>query len=78
MVSSPIKWIGGKANAAERIVAAFPAPASYDVSIEPCCGAAHVLLTKPPHQHDEILNDRDGLLINFWRMLQSHAPALRD
>jgi DNA adenine methylase len=78
MISSPVKWIGGKAAAAQRIVAAFPQPGSYDVYIEPCGGAAHVLLNKPPYQHDEILNDRDGLLINFWRMLQSHASELRD
>jgi DNA adenine methylase len=46
--------------------------------VETCGGAAHVLLTKPIYQHDEIFNDRDGLLINFWRVLQSHAPELRD
>lgn len=78
MINSPVKWIGGKGTAASRIVAAFPHPDSYDVYIEPCGGAAHVLLSKPPYRHDEILNDRDGLLINFWRVLQSHTPELRE
>jgi DNA adenine methylase len=78
MINSPLKWIGGKAASAQRIVAAFPLPSSYDVYIEPCGGAAHVLLCKPPYQHDEVLNDRDGLLINFWRELQVHAPELRE
>jgi DNA adenine methylase len=78
MINSPIKWIGGKAAAASRIVAAFPPPGSYDVFVDACGGAAHVLLCKPTYQHDEIFNDLDGLLINFWRILQSHAPELRD
>lgn len=78
MINSPVKWIGGKAAAASRIVATFPPPSSYDVYVEPCGGAAHVLLCKPAYQHDEIFNDLDGLLINFWRILQSHAPELRD
>ncbi len=44
MISSPLKWIGGKAASAQRIIAAFPSPNSYDVYVEPCGGAAHVLL----------------------------------
>ena len=60
MINSPVKWIGGKAAAASRIIATFPHQGSYDVYVEPCGGAAHVLLTKPTYQHDEILNDRDA------------------
>jgi DNA adenine methylase len=77
-MKSPLKWMGGKAMSAQRIVAAFPSPNSYDVYVEPCGGAAHVLLCKPPYHHDEIFNDKDGLLVNFWRILQAHAPELRE
>jgi DNA adenine methylase len=78
MLNSPVKWMGGKHQSAQRIVAAFPPASTYDVYIEPCGGGAHILLCKPAYHHDEIFNDKDGLLINFWRMLQSSAPELRE
>jgi len=32
---SPLPWIGGKNYSAQRILAAFPSPASYNVNVEP-------------------------------------------
>jgi site-specific DNA-adenine methylase len=77
-VASPIKWIGGKHASAHRIVAAFPPPSSYDLYIEPCVGAAHVLMAKPPYSHKEVCNDLDDLLINFWQEIQQNGQAVQE
>lgn len=75
-VRSPLKWIGGKFAAAPRIVAAFPASTSYDTYLEPCGGAAHVLMCKPQWGHREIYNDLNDDLYNFWSQMQCNADLL--
>jgi DNA adenine methylase len=76
MVTSPLKWIGGKAESARRIVSAFPAPTSYDFYVEGCGGAAHVLMQKPRYHHKEFSNDKDNLLVNFWLEMRSNAGVM--
>ena len=75
-VRSPLKWIGGKFAAAPRIVAAFPASTSYETYLEPCGGAAHVLMYKPQWGHREIYNDLNDDLYNFWSQMQRNADLL--
>jgi DNA adenine methylase len=77
-VRSPLKWIGGKHASAERIVAAFPPPSAYDRYVEVCGGAAHVLMCKPPYDHEEIYNDLDDNLVTFWQQMQTDARALQE
>lgn len=76
-VASPAKWMGGKAAAAGRIIEAFPDPASYDIYVEPCGGAAHVLMAKPPYRHREIYSDLDDLLVNFWIQVQQDPQGVQ-
>lgn len=76
-VRSPLKYIGGKSASAERIVASFPSLASYDVYCEPCGGAAHVLLAKPPFNHHEVYCDLDDNLTTFWLEMQTHAGYIQ-
>jgi DNA adenine methylase len=77
MVDSPLKYIGGKAASARRIIAAFPLPETYTIYVEPCGGSASVLLHRPPsHRHTEVYNDLDGNLVAFWRELQSNGAGL--
>ena len=75
-VRSPLKWVGGKHHSASRILAAFPPPHCYDTYLEPCGGAAHVLLAKPQCGHREIYNDLNCDLWNFWDQLQNNADEL--
>ncbi len=75
-VRSPLKWIGGKFAAAPRIVAAFPPSTTYDTYLEPCGGAAHVLMYKPQWGHREVYNDLNDDLYNFWLQVQNNADAL--
>lgn len=77
-VHSPLKWIGGKSACAERIVHAFPDPSSYDLYVEPCGGAAHILFARPLScGHQEVYNDLDTNLVTFWREAQCNADAMQ-
>ncbi len=69
--SAPIKWHGGKHYLADRIIREFPPHTHY---VETHFGAGAVLFRKPAGHiegHSEIVNDIDGDLTNFWRVLQS-------
>lgn len=71
-LKAPFPYFGGKLKAASLVWQLLGDPGSY---IEPFCGSAAILLNRPPftgHRH-EIINDKDGLLVNTWRALQ-HAP----
>jgi DNA adenine methylase len=62
-----LKWHGGKSYLAERIVALMPPHTHY---AEPYFGGGAVLLAKDPNGVSECVNDVDGQLTNFWRVLQ--------
>lgn len=64
---SPLRWIGGKFLLAPQIVALMPPHVCY---CELFCGAAHVLFRKEPSPI-EVVNDINGELVNFWRVLGS-------
>jgi len=73
-----LKYIGGKSASAERIVAAFPNPSTYDRFVDVCGGAAHVLMCKPPYDHEEVYNDLDDNLVTFWQQMQANPEAMRE
>lgn len=64
----PIKWHGGKDFLAARIVELMPPHTHY---VEPFAGGLSVLLRKNPEGVSEVVNDTNGRLTNFWRVLQS-------
>lgn len=69
MIPSPIKWAGGKRRFRERIIRLLPPHSCY---LELFAGAAWVLFGKPPSDV-EVLNDIDGELVNFFRVVK-HRP----
>jgi len=72
VLRSPLSWVGGKHRLREKILKVFPPHRCY---VELFAGAAWVLFGKDPaSSHCEVLNDLDGELINFWRVLK-HRPA---
>jgi DNA adenine methylase len=68
----PIPYFGGKITAAARIVEVFPRHLHY---VEPYAGSLAVLLAKSRSQH-ETVNDIDGDLVTFWRVLRDRPREL--
>jgi DNA adenine methylase len=66
-----LRYHGGKWKIAPWVISHFPCHRIY---VEPFCGAASVLLQKS-RAWSEYLNDLDGELINFFRVLQDRERA---
>jgi DNA adenine methylase len=71
-LSPPFAYFGGKTTLAERIVDLLPPHEHY---VEPFCGGSSVLLAKPPSVM-ETINDLDGRLMTFWRVLRDRPDEL--
>jgi DNA adenine methylase len=72
MIRSPFKWVGGKLRLRKNILELLP---PHDCYVEVFGGAAWVLLAKPPSRV-EILNDIDGELVNFFRVVKDQPEEL--
>lgn len=70
--ASPLKWAGGKHLLSPKLVELMP---EHIVYVEVFGGAGHVLFRKTPSPV-EVLNDINGELMNFWRVLQSQPEYL--
>lgn len=68
-----VRWHGGKWRLAPWIIARFP---PHRVYVEPFCGAAGVLLRKPPSAV-EVLNDRHRRIVGVFRLLRDPEQAAR-
>lgn len=68
----PFAYYGGKTTLAERIVEMLPAHSHY---VEPFAGSLAVLLAKPRSEM-ETVNDLDGDLMTFWRVLRDRPEDL--
>lgn len=68
----PLRYVGAKWQLAEWICDNFP---PHDKYVEPFCGSAAVFFRKWPSKL-EILNDLDGELVNFFRVLRSQKDDL--
>ena len=71
-VLPPVPYFGGKITAAPRIVGLLPPHQHY---VEPYAGSLAVLLAKPRSQM-ETVNDLDGALVTFWRVLREQPAEL--
>ena len=80
----PLKWHGGKHYLAARFVNLMPRHLHY---VEPFFGGGAVLLARdpndpslwqPPHVGvSEVVNDVNGRLVNFWRVLKDEEAFRR-
>jgi DNA adenine methylase len=73
-LNPPLKWHGGKHYLAERIVALMPPHTHY---VEPYAGGLAVLLARDGEGVSEVVNDLNGSLVNFWRVLRDEEPFAR-
>jgi DNA adenine methylase len=70
--TAPFAYFGGKTRLADRIVQLLPA---HDHYVEPFAGSLAVLLAKPRAEM-ETVNDLDGDLMTFWRVLRDRPEDL--
>lgn len=68
----PIPYFGGKITTGPAIAALLPEHTHY---VEPYGGSLAVLLAKQPSRH-ETVNDLDGDLMTFWRVLRDEPEGL--
>jgi DNA adenine methylase len=71
-VRAAFSYLGGKSRMAPWIASLLPAHRTY---VEPFAGSAAVLFAKRPSK-TEILNDLDGNVVTYFRVLREQAPAL--
>lgn len=71
-IKPPFSYYGGKTTLAPEIARLLPAHKHY---VEPFAGSLAVLLAKTPSQ-GETVNDLDGDLVNFWRVLRDQPDEL--
>lgn len=71
-VTPPFAYFGSKLRLADRIVDLLPA---HDHYVEPFAGSLAVLLAKPRSKM-ETVNDLDGDLMTFWRVLRERPDEL--
>jgi D12 class N6 adenine-specific DNA methyltransferase len=73
-LQAPFPYFGGKSRVAPRVWDAFGEVKNY---VEPFFGSGAVLLARPAdHRGLETVNDKDGLLSNFWRAVQADPVAV--
>lgn len=68
----PFPYFGGKMLSAEWLISLMPPHGHY---VEPYGGSLAVMLAKPPADH-ETVNDIDGDLVAFWRVLRERPDDL--
>lgn len=68
----PFSYYGGKTTLAPRIAGLLP---PHDHYVEPFAGSLAVLLAKAPSRA-ETVNDLDGDLMTFWRVLRDQPDEL--
>lgn len=71
-VRPPYPYRGAKTRLAARIADLLPPHSHY---VEACGGSLAVLLAKP-RSDMETVNDLDGDLVHFWRVLREHPDEL--
>ena len=72
-MKTPLTYYGGKQKLAQRIIAMMP---KHRIYCEPFFGGGAVFFAKPPAEV-EVINDSNGELINFYRVLKTNFHKLQ-
>ena len=66
-------YMGGKNKNSHKIIEHLPYTSIY---IEPFLGSGGIFLNKRPRSKTNIINDVDGHIVNFFRVLRTHPEEL--
>lgn len=72
-LKAPFPYFGGKSRVADEVWTRFGDVANY---VEPFCGSAAVLLSRPSEPRIETVNDANCFISNFWRAVQHDPEAV--
>ena len=67
MLKAPFPYTGGKSSVAAEILKRFGPITTF---LDPFCGSTPVLLAAKEPFRREIINDRNGYVVNAWRAIQ--------
>ncbi|MBP0439420.1 DNA adenine methylase [Tianweitania sediminis] len=70
-------YVGGKRQLASRLVAMITA-VPHGIYAEPFVGMGGVFFRRTSRPRSEIINDRNGEVVNLFRILQRHYPQFMD
>jgi DNA adenine methylase len=73
----PAAWIGGKRTLAARLVKMI-AEIPHTTYAEPFVGMGGVFFRRRSAPRHEVINDRNGDIVNLFRILQRHYPQFMD
>lgn len=73
----PAAWIGGKRQLAARLVGMISA-IPHVTYAEPFVGMGGVFFRRTAAPKSEVINDRNGEVVNLFRILQRHYPQFMD
>ncbi|KAA6347886.1 hypothetical protein EZS27_004666 [termite gut metagenome] len=74
-MKQPINWYGGKQYLSRHILEILP---DHDIYTEAFCGGASLFWLKQPAKEYEILNDINGDLVNFFRVVKNDFDSLKE
>jgi DNA adenine methylase len=72
-MKTPVSYYGGKQRMLRHILPLIPL---HDKYVEPFCGGAAVFFAKQQAKL-EIINDKNGEVVNFYRCCKDNMPALQ-
>lgn len=73
----PAAWIGGKRSLAPRLVEII-GRTQHQLYAEPFVGMGGVFFRRRQAPRTEVINDRNGEVVNLFRILQRHYPQFMD
>ena len=73
-IRAPFPYFGGKKRVAAQVWGSL---GDVDHYVEPFCGSAAVLLSRPNTGRIETINDADGMVSNFWRSVAYHPDVVQ-
>lgn len=73
----PAAWIGGKRSLAPRLVSMIQTT-PHRLYAEPFVGMGGVFFRRTRVPKTEVINDRNGEVVNLFRILQRHYPQFMD
>ncbi len=74
ILKAPFPYFGGKSSIAPEVWSRFGEVRNY---VEPFFGSGAMLLNRPqPFEGTETVNDKDGMVANFWRAVQAEPVSV--